>query len=78
VTPATNTNLLELMNTMLMRCALLPLRLARARSPLALWQEQVRFMESITHASLIAARTSLPPAAVMSAKRKPSRRRLGR
>jgi len=53
---AAGADLFELMSTMAARCAELPLRLLRARSPLEVWQEQMRFVQSVTNAYQLAAR----------------------
>lgn len=55
-------DLFELMGNMAARCAELPLRLLRARSPLEVWQEQMLFIQSVTNAYRLAARLSMPPA----------------
>jgi hypothetical protein len=55
-------DLFELMGTMAARCAELPLRLLRARSPLEVWQEQMLFIQSVTNAYGLAARMTAMPA----------------
>ena len=63
LTPAAaGADLFELMGNMAARCAELPLRLLRARSPLEVWQEQMLFVQSVTNAYRLAARLSAPPA----------------
>jgi hypothetical protein len=63
LTPAAaGADLFELMGNMAARCAELPLRLLRARSPLEVWQEQMLFIQSLTNAYRLAARLSAPPA----------------
>jgi len=63
LTPAAaGADLFELMGNMAARCAELPLRLLRARSPLEVWQEQMLFIQSVTNAYRLAARLSAPPA----------------
>jgi hypothetical protein len=63
LTPAAaGADLFELMGNMAARCAELPLRLLRARSPLEVWQEQMLFIQSVTNAYRLAARLSTPPA----------------
>ena len=59
---AVSADLFELMGNMAARCAELPLRLLRARSPLEVWQEQMLFIQSVTNAYRLAARLSAPPA----------------
>jgi hypothetical protein len=54
-------DLFELMGTMAARCAELPLRLLRARSPLEVWQEQMLFIQSVTNAYRLAARMTAMP-----------------
>ena len=60
---AAGSDLVELMGNMMARYAELPIRLLRARSPLEVWQEQMRFMQSLTNAYGMAARMSMAPAA---------------
>jgi hypothetical protein len=63
LTPAAaGADLFELMGNMAARCAELPLRLLRARSPLEVWQEQMLFIQSVTNAYRLAARLSAPSA----------------
>jgi len=57
---AAGADLFELMGNMAARCAELPLRLLRARSPLEVWQEQMLFIQSVTNAYRLAARLSTP------------------
>jgi hypothetical protein len=61
LTPAAGADLFELMGNMAVRCAELPLRLLRARSPLEVWQEQMLFIQSVTNAYRLAARLSVSP-----------------
>jgi hypothetical protein len=74
---AAGADLFELMGNMAVRCAELPLRLLRARSPLEVWQEQMLFIQSVTNAYRLAARLSAPPAlrAQTSARKSNARRR---
>jgi hypothetical protein len=70
-------DLFELMGNMMARSAELPIRLLRARSPLEVWQEQVRFIESVGHAYRLAARMTVMPS--LSARKPiPKRRKRGR
>jgi hypothetical protein len=57
----TGGDLFELMSNMATRCAELPLRLLRARSPLEVWQEQMLFLQSVTNAYRMAARMTAMP-----------------
>jgi hypothetical protein len=52
----------ELMGNIAARCAELPVRLLRARSPLELWQEQMRFIQNVSTAYGLAARMTAMPA----------------
>ncbi|HXE68396.1 MAG TPA: hypothetical protein VN523_03495 [Hyphomicrobiaceae bacterium] len=78
LTPAApaGADLFELMGNMAARCAELPLRLLRARSPLEVWQEQMLFIQSVTNAYRLAARLSTPPAlrANRTASKSPAKR----
>ena len=72
--PAAGADLFELMSNMAARCAELPLRLLRARSPLEVWQEQMRFVQSVTNAYQLAARmTAMPTLQAGRAKAKRTR-----
>jgi hypothetical protein len=63
LTPAAaGSDLFELMGNMAARCAELPMRLLRARSPFEVWQEQMRFIQSVTNAYGLAARMTAMPA----------------
>jgi hypothetical protein len=58
---AAGSDLFELMGNMAARCAELPLRLLRARSPLEVWQEQMLFIQSVTNGyGLAAGMTGMP------------------
>jgi len=70
-------DLFELMGNMMAHSAELPIRLLRARSPLEVWQEQVRFIESVGHAYRLAARMTVMPS--LAAERpRPKRRKRAR
>jgi hypothetical protein len=63
LTPAAaGSDLFELMGNMAAHCAELPVRLLRARSPLEVWQEQMRFVQSVTNAYRLAAQMTAMPA----------------
>jgi hypothetical protein len=67
LTPAAaGSDLFELMGNMAARCAELPVRMLRARSPFELWQEQIRFMQSATNAYGLAARMTAMPVFLMA------------
>ena len=69
------TDLFELMGNMMSRCAELPIRLLRARSPLEIWQEQVLFVQSVSNAYRLAARMMvMPPATAKKPKAKTRKR----
>ena len=53
----------DVMGNMMARYAELPIRLLRARSPFEVWQEQMRFVQSVTNAYRMAARMTVAPAA---------------
>jgi hypothetical protein len=74
--PATvaGADLFELMGNMMARAAELPIRLLRARSPLEVWQEQVRFIESVGNAYRLAARLTVMPSTTAK-KPRPKRRK---
>ena len=78
---AAGSDLFELMGNMAARCAELPLRLPRARSPLEVWQEQMLFIQSVTNAYRLAARmTAMPvqdcePEAIVSSSSSPGSRK---
>jgi hypothetical protein len=57
-------DLVDVMGNMMARYAELPIRLLRARSPFEVWQEQMRFVQSVTNAYRMAARVTMAPAAV--------------
>jgi hypothetical protein len=68
-------DLFELMGNMMARCAELPMRLLRARSPLEIWQEQVLFIQSVSNAYRQAAlMTVMPPATTKKSKAKTRKR----
>jgi hypothetical protein len=73
LSPAAGSDLFELMGNMAARCAELPMRLLRARSPFEVWQEQMRFIQSVTNAYSLAARMTAMPA-LMTGGRAKSRR----
>jgi hypothetical protein len=70
-------DLFELMGNMMAHSAELPIRLLRARSPLEVWQEQVRFIESVGHTYRLAARLTMMPS-LTPKKPRPKRRKRGR
>jgi len=70
-------DLFELMGNMMAHSAELPIRLLRARSPLEVWQEQVRFIESVGHTYRLAARLTMMPS-LTAKKPRPKRRKRGR
>ena len=69
---AAGSDLFELMGNMAARCAELPMRLLRARSPFEVWQEQMRFIQSVTNAYGQAARMTAMPG-LLGAGTKPRR-----
>lgn len=63
--------------TLLARCAEMPFRLLRARSPLEVWQEQMRLAATVATACGLASGLTPVPAAPLAKAKKPnlSRRR---